>query len=55
VIKSRGTRWAVHVGSVGERRGAYRVFVVKPKGKRPLGRPRYRRKDNIKMDCCSGA
>jgi hypothetical protein len=55
VIKSRGTRWAVHVASVGERRGPYRVFVVKPKGKRPLGRPRCRRKDNIKMDCCSGA
>jgi hypothetical protein len=35
---------------MGERRGAYRVFVVKPEGKRPLGRPRLRWKDNIKMD-----
>jgi hypothetical protein len=37
------TRW-------GERRGVYRVFVGKPEGKRPLGRPRRRREDNIKMD-----
>jgi len=55
VIKTRGMRWAVHVASVGERRGAYRVLVVKPKGKGPLGRPRCRWKDNINMDCCSGA
>jgi len=48
-------RWAVCVASVGERRGAYRTLVVKPKGKRPLGRPRHGWKDNIKMDCCSGA
>jgi len=34
----------------GGRRGAYRVFVVKPEAKRPLGRPRLRWKDNIKMD-----
>jgi len=33
-----------------ERRGAYRVLVRKPKGKRPLGRPRRRSEDNIKMD-----
>jgi len=33
-----------------ERRGAYRVLVGKPDGKRPLGRPRHRWEDNIKMD-----
>jgi len=35
---------------MGERRGVYRVLVGKPEGKRPLGRPRRRRKDNRKMD-----
>ena len=35
---------------MGERRGAYRVLVVKPEEKRPLGRPRHRWEDNIKMD-----
>jgi hypothetical protein len=35
---------------MGERRGAYRVLVGKHEGKRPLGRPRYRWEDNIKMD-----
>jgi hypothetical protein len=35
---------------MGERRGAYRALVGKPEGKRPLGRPRRRWKDNIKMD-----
>ena len=34
----------------GEKRGVYRVSVGKPKGKRPLGRPRCRLEDNIKMD-----
>jgi len=43
-------RWAGHVALVGERRGVYRVLVKKPEGKRPLGRPRHRREDNIKMD-----
>jgi len=47
--------WAVHVANMGERRGAYRTLVVKRKGKRPLGRPRRGWKNNIKMDCCSGA
>jgi len=43
-------RWAGHVARVGERRGVYRVLVGKPEGKRPLGRPRHRWEDNIKMD-----
>jgi len=50
VIKSRRMRWAGHVAPMGERRGVYRVLVGKPKGKRPLGRPRRRCEDNIKMD-----
>ena len=48
VVKSR--RWAGHVARVGERRGVHRVLVGKPEGKRPLGRPRRRWEDNIKMD-----
>jgi len=43
-------RWAEHVARMGERRGIYRVLVGKPEGKRPLGRPRRRWEDNIKMD-----
>jgi hypothetical protein len=43
-------RWAGHVAGMGERRGVYRVLVGKPEGKRPLGKPRRRWKDNIKMD-----
>ena len=43
-------KWAGHVARMGERRGAYRVLVGKPEGKRPLGRPRHRWEDNIKMD-----
>ena len=39
-----------HVARIGERRGVYRVLVVKPVGKRPLRRPRCRWKDNITMD-----
>jgi hypothetical protein len=39
VIKSRKMRWAGHVACMGERRGIYRILVVKPEGKRPLGRP----------------
>jgi len=50
VIKSRSMRWAGHERRMGERRGVYRVLVGKPLGKRPPGRPRRRRKDNIKMD-----
>jgi len=50
VIKSRRIKWAGHVAHMGERSGAYRVLVGKPDGKRPLGRPRHRYEDNIKMD-----
>ena len=39
-----------HVARMGERRGIYRVSVGKPEGKRPVGRPRLRWEDNIKMD-----
>jgi len=50
VVKSRRMRWAGHVARMGEDRGVHRVLVGKPDGKRPLGRPRRRWKDNIKMD-----
>jgi hypothetical protein len=50
VIKSRRMRWAGHVAHVGEDRGVYRVLVGKPESKRPLGRPRHRWEDNIKLD-----
>jgi len=43
-------RWERHVQRIGEMRGVYRVLVGKPEGKRPLGRPRRRWEDNIKMD-----
>ena len=49
VIKLRRMRWARHVSRMGEERGAYRVLVGKPEGKRPLGRPRHRWVDNIRM------
>jgi len=49
VIKSRSMRWAGHVERMGEKRGVHRVLVGKPDGKSPLGRPRRRWKDNIKM------
>jgi len=50
VIKSRRMRWAGHVARMGERRGVYRVLVEKREGRRPLGRPRRRWNDNIRMD-----
>jgi hypothetical protein len=50
VIKAKRMRWAGHVALMGEGRGVYRVLVGKPKGKRPLGRPRHRWEDNIKKD-----
>ena len=54
VIKSRRMRWAGHVGCMGEERGVYRVLVGKPEGRRPLGRPRRRWVDNIRMDLQEG-
>ena len=50
VIKSRRMRWAGNVARMGEERGVYRVLVGKPEGKRPLGRPRRRWVDNIRVD-----
>ena len=50
VIKSRRMRRTGHVARMGEERGAYRVLVGKPEGKRPLGRPRRRWVDNIRLD-----
>jgi hypothetical protein len=43
-------KWVVHIACMREGRGMYRVLVGKPEGKRPLGRPRHRGEDNIKMD-----
>ena len=50
VIKSRRMRWAGHGARMGEERGVYRVLVGKQEGRRPLGRPRCRWVDNIRMD-----
>ena len=50
VVKSRRMRWAGRMVHMGEGRGVHRVLVGKPEGKRPLGRPRRRWEDNIKMD-----
>jgi len=50
VVKSRRMRWAGHVAHMWEGRGVHRVLVGKPEGKRPLGRPRRKWEDNIKMD-----
>ena len=50
LIKSRRTRWAEYVARMGERRGVYSVFVGKRERKNPLGRPRRRWEDSIKMD-----
>ena len=50
VIKSRRLRWAGHVARMEERQCAYRVLVGRREGRRPLGRPRRRWEDNMKMD-----
>jgi len=50
MVKSRRMRWAGHVARMGEGRGVHSVLVGKPEGKRPLGRPRRRWEDIIKMD-----
>jgi hypothetical protein len=50
IIKSRRMRWAGYVAHMGGKRNAYRLLVGKPEGKKPLGRPRRRWEDNIRMD-----
>ena len=50
MVKSKGMKCAEHVALMGNRRGVLRVLVGKHEGKRPLGRPRRRWEDNIKMD-----
>ena len=50
VIKSRRLRWAGHVARMEEGRSAFKILAGKPTGKRPLGRPRRRWEDNIRMD-----
>jgi hypothetical protein len=50
MIKSMRMKWAGHVARIGEWRGVYRVLVGRPEGKKPLGRPRRKLEDNIKLD-----
>ena len=50
VNKSRRLRWAGHVVRMEEGRSAFKILTGKPTGKRPLGRPRCRWEDNIRMD-----
>jgi hypothetical protein len=50
IMKARSMRWARNVARVGEKRNAYRLLVGKPERRRPLGRPRRRWLDNIRMD-----
>jgi hypothetical protein len=50
MIQSRSLRWVGNVAHVDGKRNAYKTFVVKPEGKRPLGRLRRRWEDNIKID-----
>jgi hypothetical protein len=50
MIKSWRMRWAGHVAHMGEKRNACSLLVGKPEGRRPLGRPRRRWVDNIKID-----
>ena len=50
VIKSRRLRRAGHVARMEEGRGVHKVLLRKPEGKKPLGRPRRRWEDNIKLD-----
>jgi hypothetical protein len=50
MIKSRRLRWTGHVARMEESRSAFKILTDKPTGKRPLGRPRCRWKDNIRKD-----
>jgi hypothetical protein len=47
MMKSWNLRWDIHVASMGPKMNTYRFSMRRPEGKRPLGRPRHRRKDNI--------
>jgi hypothetical protein len=49
IMKTRRMRWARHVARIGQKRNAYVILVGKPEGKRPLGRPRRRWVDNLKI------
>jgi hypothetical protein len=49
-VKSRRMRWAGHVARMGEERKLYKILVGKPEGRKPLGRPRRRWEDGVKMD-----
>ena len=49
VIKSRRLRWARHIARMEEGRSAFKILTDRPAGKRPLGRPRRRWEDNIRM------
>jgi hypothetical protein len=50
IMKARRMRWAGQVARMGEKRNAYRLLVAKPEGRRPLGRPRRKWLNNIRMD-----
>jgi hypothetical protein len=50
IMKARRKSWAGHIARTGEKRNVYTLLVAKPEGKRPLGRPRRRWVDNIKID-----
>jgi hypothetical protein len=50
VIKPRGLRWAGHVARIEEGRSTFKILISKDRGKGPLGRPRRRWEDNIRMD-----
>jgi hypothetical protein len=49
VIKLRRMRWTVHVARIGDRKGAFSILMGRPDGKRPVGRPKRRWENNIKM------
>jgi hypothetical protein len=53
-MKARRMRWAGHAARMMENRNAYRLLVGKPDGKMPLGRPRRRCVDNVRMDLGGG-
>jgi hypothetical protein len=50
IMESRRMRWEGHIARMGEKRNAYRLLMEKPEGNGPLGRPRHRLVDNIRMD-----